>query len=58
MLRVLVGKRILCRRTRAGFVRIDPHMFIGQTLDTIGREKAKPLKYMALPSGIEPLSPP
>jgi hypothetical protein len=31
---------------------------IGQTLDTATEEGAKPLKYMALPSGIEPLSPP
>src|SRR5258705_6698947 len=32
--------------------------YIGHLLDTAERERAKPLKILALPSGIEPLSPP
>jgi hypothetical protein len=35
-----------------------PYADIGQALDSLGRVRAKPLKLLALPSGIEPLSPP
>jgi hypothetical protein len=36
----------------------SPCAYIGHLLDTKVRQRAKPLKSMALPSGIEPLSPP
>jgi hypothetical protein len=35
-----------------------PHLFMGQMLDTARGKMAKPLITLALPSGIEPLSPP
>jgi hypothetical protein len=35
-----------------------PHLFIGQMLDATPVCPAKPLIKLALPSGIEPLSPP
>jgi hypothetical protein len=35
-----------------------PSTYIGQALDRAGKGRAKPLKILALPSGIEPLSPP
>jgi hypothetical protein len=41
-----------------GLVHRSPWALIGQTLDTAGRSESKSLKWLALPSGIEPLSPP
>ena len=44
---------------RVGRPRLADHIpHIGHLLDTGRLEVAKPLKLLALPSGIEPLSPP